>query len=256
VDFYVDGTYVGSGSLDSSGTATCSLSGLAIGSYHITAHYGADPNFNAGDAFPISQVVNPATSVTVTSSDPNPSHFGETVTLTATVSANDPSLGTPTGSVSFYDGSTLLGTVAVDGSGVATLTVSSLSAGSHTITAVYNGDSTFGSSTDSLTQSVNAADTSATLTADNSNPDEGTPVTFTVTVAAQAPGGGMPVGTVHFFDGGVEIGSATVQSDGTASFTTSTLAVGDHTIAAQYDDDVDGNFNGSDSNPFTVTING
>jgi hypothetical protein len=70
-------------------------------------------------------------------SSANPAPLGQPVTLTATVTA--PS-GTPTGVVAFYDGTTLLGTAAVNANGVASLTISTLAAGDHSITAFYEGD--------------------------------------------------------------------------------------------------------------------
>src|SRR5262249_41197297 len=70
----------------------------------------------------------------------------------------------------------------------------------------------------------------------------GQPVTFTATVSAVAPGSGTPGGTVTFLDGPSTIGSGTL-SGGIATFTTSALAVGNHTITTSYGGDT--NFNGS-----------
>ncbi len=85
-------------------------------------------------------LVDPARSTSTTlSSSPNPSTSGQNVTFTATVTAN---VGTPTGSVTFNDGPNTVGTVNLDASGHATFTTSSLTVGSHSITAVYSGDAT------------------------------------------------------------------------------------------------------------------
>ena len=80
-------------------------------------------------------------------SAPNPALLNGSVTFTATVSAGRPGAGTPTGTVTFKEGATVLGTGTVNASGQATYTTSSLGAGSHTITAVYNGDTNFNAST-------------------------------------------------------------------------------------------------------------
>src|SRR5262249_26462148 len=80
----------------------------------------------------------PATTTTLTSSL-NPANVGQTVTFTATVTANAANSNALGGSVTFFDGSTALATVAVNSSGVATFSTSTLSAGTHTIIAVYNG---------------------------------------------------------------------------------------------------------------------
>ena len=96
-----------------------------------------------------------ASSVALTSSA-NPSLGGRSVTFKAKVTA--PGAVTPTGTVTFTDGETTLGTISLDGNGRAFLPTSSLSVGSHTISAVYSGDATFASSSDSLTQTVTGTD--------------------------------------------------------------------------------------------------
>src|SRR5205814_6461665 len=109
--------------------------------------------------------------------------------------------GTPTGTVTFKDGATPLATNTLS-SGQATFTTSSLSVASHTISAVYNGDSNFNTSTSpNLTQTVNKDSTTTTL-ASSPNPSVfGQPVIFTATATALAPGTGPPTGTVAFSDG-------------------------------------------------------
>jgi hypothetical protein len=72
-------------------------------------------------------------------SSANPTPLTDSVTLTASVSS---SAGTPTGNVDFYDGATLLGSATL-ASGMATYTTSTLTAGTHSITTVYAGDSNF-----------------------------------------------------------------------------------------------------------------
>ena len=95
----------------------------------------------------------PDTTTALTSS-PNPSIFGQLVTLTANVSTTSPGAGTPSGTVTFFDGNTSIQTVDIS-SGQATLTTSSLLGGPRLITAKYNGDNNFKSSTSTaLTQAV------------------------------------------------------------------------------------------------------
>src|SRR5439155_3438552 len=132
-----------------------------VGSHSITAVYGGDSNYTTSTSAAPTQTVNQATTTTALSSSPNPSTLGQSVTFTATVTGSG---GTPTGTVTFKDGATTLGTGTLNGSGVATFTTSALIAGSHSITAVYGGDSTFATSTSSvLTQSVNKSDTTTAL---------------------------------------------------------------------------------------------
>jgi len=98
------------------------------------------------------------TSTTVAAS-PNPSTGGQAVTFTATVTGSG---GTPTGTVTFYDSTTSLGIGTLNGSGVATFTISSLASGPHTITAVYTGDANFGPSTSgAVIEIVNAGSAAA-----------------------------------------------------------------------------------------------
>jgi hypothetical protein len=95
-------------------------------------------------------------SSTSLSSSSNPSALGQPVTFTAQVSS--PAGGTPTGTVSFYDGTTLLPTVVLTpgpGGPQATFTTATLASGLHTINAVYSGDPLFAPSTSNpLTQTV------------------------------------------------------------------------------------------------------
>ncbi|MDE3068888.1 MAG: Ig-like domain repeat protein [Verrucomicrobiota bacterium] len=92
------------------------------------------------------------TTTTSVASSANPAVLGASVTFTATVTASvDP---TPTGTVTFYDGATPLGTNTLDGSGQATFSTSALAIGPHNITAFYGGGAGFSSSSNSLTQVV------------------------------------------------------------------------------------------------------
>src|SRR5439155_23089765 len=94
---------------------------------------------------------------------PNPSQFGQAVTLTATVNTTVGGAGTPPGTVTFRDGSATLGTAALS-NGTATLTASSLGVGSHALSAVYGGDARFTASTSApVTQTVNPAAIATTV---------------------------------------------------------------------------------------------
>lgn len=94
------------------------------------------------------------TSTKLTSS-PNPSKFGQTVTSTATVTAQPGfDKGTPTGAVTFYDGTTSVGSANLNGSGVAVLRTSTLPVGTDSMTATYNGDSNFAPSTSPVLNQV------------------------------------------------------------------------------------------------------
>lgn len=191
-----------------------------------------------------SLTVTKANTNTTATSSVNPSVFGQSLTFTATVSAVAPGAGTPTGVVQFLDGGSPIGSGTLSG-GVATFATSALAVGSHTITTSYGGDTDFNGSTGSLTgnpQIVNKANTATAVTSSVNPSVFGQSVTFTASVLAAAPGAGTPTGTVMFLDGGSPIGSGTIIG-GVATFATSALAVGSHTITTSYVGD--GNFNGS-----------
>jgi hypothetical protein len=146
-------TYSGS---PESATASTTPSGLAVSftyngsstaptaasSYAVVATVN-DPNY-AGTATG-TLVIAKASSSTSLTSNANPVLLDNAITFTATVTST---AGTPSGTVSFYDGTTLLGQGALSG-GVASYTTSSLAVGAHTITADYGGDSNFLVSTSS-----------------------------------------------------------------------------------------------------------
>ncbi len=239
----------------SGGKATFSTTALAVATHTITVSYSGDGNFLTSDSAALTQTVNLDATTTKLSSSANPSEFGETVTFTATVSAKSPGSGTPTGTVAFYDGSTMLGggtLSVVNGADQTTFATSSLVVGSHAITAVYNGDTDFtGSTSPGLTQKVKQATTTATGVSSANPSSVGQPVTFTAMINVVAPGSGTPTGTVSFYAGSTILGMDTL-NNGIASFTTSTLAVGTFTIKAVYGGDT--SFNPSTSAALRQTV--
>jgi hypothetical protein len=143
----------------------------------------------------------------------------------------------PGGNVVFMDGSTVLGTVALNSSGMAMLTASNLGVGGHTITATYVGDTNDAGSTSApLAENVSPRATSSTLISSANPSTFGQSVTFTATVASGGAGG--LAGSVLFMDGSTVLATVSLSGAGTASFSLSTLAVGSHTITATYSGDV------------------
>lgn len=228
------------------GVAHFTTSTLALGSHSITAHYAGNANFLASVSSALNEVITAATSTTLASSL-NPSHFGQTVTFTATVTSTH--AGTITGTVTFKNGPTTIGTGAVT-LGKAKLVISNLAVGAHSITASYGGDSTYlGSVSTPLSQTVNQATTQVVLTSSLNPSNFGQAVTFTATVKPQFLG--TPTGTVTFEDN--ELKPVTVALvGGTAKFTTSTLARGAHPLTAEYNGSAD--FTASDSPVLTQTV--
>jgi large repetitive protein len=133
----------------SGGKATLILTTLSSGNHQITAQYSGDPNFASSTSSTLTQTVNQASSKTTLTSSANPSKFGNKVAFTVMVSPVPPASGTPTGSVIFtIDG--VNQPVVMLTNGQATTSSSSLSVGSHTISAKYSGDTNFGTSSSSV----------------------------------------------------------------------------------------------------------
>jgi hypothetical protein len=144
-------------------------------------------------------------------------NVGSSETLTATVAATMSGRPTPTGSVSFYDGSTLLGTTAVSG-GSAAFSISSLAVGAHSITAFYTGDANFNQNTASAVATVTVntlapaftiAGAPGTLTL-----KQGANGTVVLTLAANAT-----------FSGPVTLSCSGAPTNGTCSFDNSNITL-------------------------------
>lgn len=242
--------------VDGFGHAAFSTAALAVGSHTITASFSGNAPWenSSGSDSASPQVVNKDATTTTVSSSANPSVFSQPVTFTATVTANTPGSGIPTGTVTFKNGSTTLGTSNLDGTGQATFTISTLAVGSASITASYNGDSNFNTSTSSaLTQTVNKDGTTSSVTSSLNPSNRGQTVTFTATVVANAPGTAVPTGSVTFKDGTKNLSTKTLNASGQATFSTSSLARGSHPITVVYGGS--SNFLGSTSAVLTQQVN-
>jgi len=250
-------TTLGTGPVNGSGQATLTTSALTTGAHAITATYGGDSNF-ASSSGGAGQTVNQGATTTTVGSSVNPSLYGQSVTFTATVTPNAPSFGSPTGTVTFQDGGGTIGTGSVNGAGQATFTTSALSVASHSITAIYGGDTNFLTSTSgALSQTVSQAGTTTALISSVDPSTVNQSVTFTASVSAVSPGAGLPSGTVTFTDTttATSLGTFPLDPSAQAAVTTSTLSAGSHAITATYSGDA--NFTGSTGGPLTqsVTLN-
>ena len=175
-------------------------------------------DYNPTSATVFIDVAQAGTSTAVTSSVSTPV-FGQSVTFTATVAIASPGVGTPTGTVTFKDGSNTLGTGTLS-DGTATLTVPStspviaaLAVGTHSITASYGGDTNDLTSTSSaLTETVNQNQTTTSVSVstnyltDNQAVPLGQEVTLAATVTANESTV-APTGLVDFFDGPTKLGT-------------------------------------------------
>jgi predicted secreted protein len=220
-------TIYGTASVEN-GEAQIPLPMLSAGTHKITAQYAGDATDSPATSAVLKLTVVGATTSTTLATDTQPAIYGQIVTFTATIESG---AGTPDGSVTFKNGSALLGSATIVG-GRAQLAVNALGAGTHTIHAFYNGSSRFSASTQSLQQIVEKAGTATTL-ASSSNPSSlGSPVTFSATLTSTS--GAVPTGNVTFEDGAQTLGTVPLVG-GEAQWIANALASGSHTITATYD---------------------
>jgi parallel beta-helix repeat protein len=244
-------------------TPAAQFTGTASFSYTIqddgTTNGQPDPKMATGTVtVNVAPPVSVATTTTVVGS-PNASVYGQPVTFTATVTPANLDLGPPTGTVQFQvDGANFGAPVPLSGGVATSASLATLPAGPHTVTALYGGDPQHTASTGAVTQTVNQAGTSTTVVSDTPTSVFGQQVTFTATVTALSPGGGVPTGMVAFKsvspDGTivVTLGTAPLDSTGRAVFSMNQLVPASHTIFAEYLGD--GNDAGSTSAQITQVV--
>src|SRR5262249_12594443 len=154
---------------DGVGTASLSTAALALGSHSITVSYAGDSNFTASTSPALTQVVSASLTATSTAlaSSAATTVYGQAVTFTSTVSPGSGS-GTPTGTVTFLDGSATLGAAPLNAQGQAVFTTTLLGVGGHAVTAVYGGDASYTPSTSAaVSQTVNQATTTTNVSSSN-----------------------------------------------------------------------------------------
>lgn len=266
VDFFDGTTLLATRHVNSAGDAVLKISSLSIGGHSITAVYNGNAKLAGSKSDALTQAVAQGSTQTVLHDVPATSQVGQPVTLFAYVYAVAPSHGQRTGTVTFYDGTTVLGTVNLGAvttslssagddhnaslgySGRVTLTTSSLSVGTHAITAVYSGDADFvGSTSTVVNEIVVLAKSHTDLTSSALAANAGDAVTLTATVRANnSKVTGVPTGTVEFFDGTTLLGKGTLDSKGVATLTTSSLSAGTHVITVNYDGDANFTISGDE----------
>jgi large repetitive protein len=209
------------------GAASYTTASLTKGAHTIKASYAGDAAF-ASSNVTFTQMVDLWPSATALTSSLNPSTYGQSVTLTATVTSNSGTV--PTGSVTFASNGVNIGNGTLNASGFATFATKTLAAGADSITAAYRGDSLTAASTSAtVAQSVSQAATTTTITSSPHPSSQGEAVVFTAHVTSTT----AVTGTVTFTSGSTVLGSAAVSS-GKATLTYSTLPVGPDQVTATY----------------------
>ncbi|WP_263374184.1 Ig-like domain-containing protein [Granulicella aggregans] len=207
------------------------------GTHVLTAVFSGDPVYAGSTSNAVQVTVLPEVTTAVLRSSLNPAGQGQPVTFTAVFSGK---YTPPTGPVVFYDGETPIATAALDGTGTAFFTTSTLAPGPHAITARFAGSLDFLASQSNPIEEQIVPGTETSIES-NLNPSAtGQNVTFTATVSTSVASTNRPAGTVSFRDGSRTFAAVPVTSKGTlnvAQTTISTLGVGTHSITAMYSGD-------------------
>src|SRR6266566_1272414 len=265
VNFSVDGVQVGVGQVQN-GTTTVVVPGattqtIAYGLHTVAGVYSGDGHYPSTWLSGALTVLKPdyPTSTSLTAA-PIATLASDYVTLTAVVTAPAKVI---TGFVTFYDTNSVLGQSKVSSTGTAVLQTNLLSIGSHNLTAIYQGFNPINSyvgnaiyepsTSPRVAVTVSGVPTSTAVTSSTLTPPAGS--VFTITAKVTAPGtASIPDGGVTFFDNSNSLGTVSLDSQGSASFSTSSLAAGPHTLFAVYNQN--GIFASSSAvnTPATVTV--
>lgn len=229
---------------------------LPVGTHNLVAYYEGHqgtpgyPSFSPA-ATSVSLVVTKAPVNVSIDTSALPSIYGQPVSFFGSVSPTSGS-SFPTGTVTIKDGTTSIGSTNIQaGSFSYGINISGLSAGTHSITAVYNGSSTHEAGTSPvLSKVIDKATSSITITTTNSSSVYGQSVTLTAKATSNTV---PPVGTVTFKAGATTLGIATLDQNGIAVLTLSNLDSGSYTITVDYAGTA--NFTASSSNGISLTVN-
>jgi len=231
---------------DANGTATFSLpGGLPIGSYLFTASFAGTASQSAASANLTEQVLAPSPTTTQLTCAPSTIPAAGTALLTALVTATS---GTPTGSVSFTDNGTALGSSPLSNAngatGSATWNYTPIIAGTHTLTANYSPGIGFVASSATCTETVTLLPTTSTLSIGLTSSPIGSIFQFTATVAPVTPlANPKPTGTVSFYESFPPpaavalLGTVPLGANGTATLALNKLSSGTDTFYCIYSGD-------------------
>ena len=251
--------------VNGSGQVSFSGSSLSAGEHAVVACYDGTSSYEKSEGSKSFTFNLAATATNVTASPSSPREYGTSVTFTAAVTSGGSAV--TAGNVRFIEGgscaspaTTLQSATAVNGSGEVAYTSSTLGVASHTIVACYDGTSSYDISNGSIPYTINKIGTTLTLTPDLASSQEfGTSIVFTAEVNRTTGGADVTAGNVAFYEGGscttpgAELQAAAgVDGNGKKTFTTNTLAVGNHTIVACYAGN-DTLATSGDSEPYTIT---
>jgi hypothetical protein len=237
---FLDGSdTLGSASLDASGTALFDTALLAPGTHSVSANFlgSTEPGgfgniFSPSTSTAVTLTVNSySTTVTLTAT-PDPATAGTVVGFTAQVQSNG---GVPFGGVSFFDGSALLGTLGLNANATVTFNTASLTTGTHTVSAVFNSNGPFASSSSSpIALTITEAPASATATVIALSPQVSTSGQTSLVATVLPWNMHLGPSVLVFLDGGVILGSAPINSAGVATLELAPVEGGNHSFTASF----------------------
>ncbi|MBE7159192.1 MAG: Ig-like domain repeat protein, partial [Rhodospirillales bacterium] len=232
VTFLDAGTVLGTAAINNSGQANLSLRSLSVGMHHITANFSGNTNYAASHSPALTETVQQTASSTTLTAASLSTLTGKIASFQAAVSSTT---GTPTGTIVFRDGATVLATLPVNANGAVVFSTTQLSNGPHEITASYSGDANYTGSVSAAVQvSVGLATPVVTLSVSAVTVDAGLPLRCSVQLASN---GIPPTGTMYLLDGSAVIASQPVSGTGNVSFSVNSPAVGPHTLTSRYSGD-------------------
>jgi hypothetical protein len=253
VTFYDGGVEIGTASLDGASRATWDIAVPVVGVHSFTAAYAGDAIFKASSAGAKKVTVKKDTAnATLVSAVPATLAPGQDLTVTAQVGILA-GVNLPTGTVTFKDGSRILGTVTLDGTGAASLATGFTTAGTHTVTAIYSGDSrTNAAKSAGVKYTVSKAVTQVAFSVPDATIVAGTSTAFSIEVTALSPAVLVPMGKVAIKEGTKTLVTLTLVGGQAKWDTPPTMTAGIHLLSAFYQGD--GNDWASVSLPFALTV--
>jgi hypothetical protein len=259
VTYTMDGATVGSTSLLSGTTAYLTITVPTTGLHALAASYSGDSNYNSSISPSVSFTVAKTTTTTVVTPSTTTPALGSTLPVSVSITPATVGSTLPSGTVTFTLDGAAAGTVAVQvGSpSTASITLSALSPGTHTLTATYSGDTYYATSIGTAsTITVPKSPTTLLVTPATTAPAGGTALVVTATLTATIPGSSLPTGTVIFTLDGTSVGTSAIVSGSpsTATITMASTAVipGTHVLAATYSGD--SYYGASTAPPVTMNV--
>ncbi|MDE1154251.1 MAG: Ig-like domain repeat protein [Acidobacteriaceae bacterium] len=224
---------------------------LPVGSYSVVATTAGDQTFPSASSSSVAFTVGVASTTLTLTAGSTEVAPGSSTNLTATITTVSATAGgvPATGSISFKDNTlnTTIGSCTLS-NGACTTSSSALAAGTHSVTAIYNGDASYGAKTSTaVTVTAGGTSSTTTLTASATSTSVGQTVTLTATVPSTSTG----TTYVSFYDNGSYVTRSTVSNTThQASYSYASLTAGSHAITAVYS----GNTTLSSSTSSAVTL--